>query len=122
MANNHAAVSEVFHALSDPTRCEIVSALGRGAQSVSALAQPFDMALPSFMKHLAVLEHSGLIRSYKTGRVRTCELQPARLSEVEAWLAGQRAVWEARTDRMVEFVEQLHEEEQSHVRKPSRKR
>jgi DNA-binding transcriptional ArsR family regulator len=117
-----AAVSEVFHALSDPMRCEVVSALGRGAQSVSALAQPFDMALPSFMKHLAVLERGGLIRSFKTGRVRTCELQSSRLSEVEAWLAGQRAVWEARTDRMVEFVEQLHEEEQSHVREPSRKR
>ena len=122
MANYHTAVSEVFHALSDPTRCEIVSMLGNGAQTVSVLAQPFDMALPSFMKHLAVLEKSGLIRSHKTGRTRTCELMPARLSEVETWLAAQRAAWEARSDRMVEFVERLHQEEQAHVNRTRRKR
>ncbi|MBN3752767.1 helix-turn-helix transcriptional regulator [Paraburkholderia sp. Tr-20389] len=122
MANYHAAISEVFQALSDPTRCEIVSMLGRGAQTVSVLAQPFDIALPSFMKHLAVLEHSGLIRTHKAGRARTCELVPARLSEVETWLAEQRAVWEARSDRMVEFVEHLHEEEQAHVKRTRRKR
>ncbi|MEM5339205.1 ArsR/SmtB family transcription factor [Paraburkholderia azotifigens] len=122
MANYHVAISDVFQALSDPTRCAIVSALGRGAQTVSVLAQPFDMALPSFMKHLAVLEHSGLIRTHKTGRARTCELLPARLSEAETWLAEQRAVWEARSDRMVEFVEHLHEEEQAHVNRTRRKR
>jgi DNA-binding transcriptional ArsR family regulator len=122
MANYQAAVSEVFQALSDPTRCAIVSMLGRGAQTVSVLAQPFDMALPSFMKHLAVLERSGLIRTHKTGRARTCELLSARLSEVETWLAEQRAMWEARSDRMVEFVENLHNEEQAHVERTRRKR
>ena len=122
MANYPVAVSEVFQALSDPTRCEIVAMLGRGAQTVSILAQPFDMALPSFMKHVAVLEHSGLIRTHKTGRARTCELVPAKLSEAESWLAAQRAVWEARSDRMVEFVEHLHVKEKADVKPTRRKR
>ncbi|MDB5984817.1 MAG: transcriptional regulator [Pseudomonas sp.] len=111
MANYTASISEVFQGLADPTRCAIIGALGGGSQTVSALAAPFDMALPSFMKHLAVLERSGLIRTCKVGRTRTCELIPARLSQVEQWLAEQRAVWEARADRMVEFVEQLHQKD-----------
>lgn len=122
MANYNASVSEVFHALADPTRCAIVCALVGGAQTVSMLAAPFDMALPSFMKHLTVLERSGLIRSSKLGRSRTCELVPARLQQAEQWIAEQRAMWEARSDRMVEFVERLHQEEQPHVTKRSRQR
>ncbi|KWR88488.1 ArsR/SmtB family transcription factor [Cupriavidus sp. IDO] len=120
MANYTATVSEVFHALADPTRCAIVCALSGGSQTVSTLAAPFDMALPSFMKHLTVLERSGLVRSRKLGRTRTCELVPATLSQAEQWIAEQRAVWEARSDRMVEFVERLHQEEQSNVTKRSR--
>lgn len=122
MANYNAAVSEVFHALADPTRCAIIGALSSGALTVSALAAPFDMALPSLMKHLTVLERSGLIRSHKLGRTRTCELVPQRLSQAEQWIAEQRAVWEARSDRMVDFVERLHQEEQSNVAKRSRER
>ena len=114
MANYEAAISDVFQALADPTRCAIIGALGFGAQSVSTLAAPFDMALPSFMKHLTVLERSGLIRSRKNGRTRTCELVPERLAQAERWFAEQRALWEARSDRMAEFVEQLHQEEQDH--------
>jgi DNA-binding transcriptional ArsR family regulator len=114
MANQAADLPEVFYALGDPTRCAIVGALGRGPASVSELAAPFDMALPSFMKHLAVLERSGVIRSHKIGRVRTCELRPKTLSRAERWIAEQRATWEARTDRMAEFVEKLHQEELSH--------
>ncbi len=106
-------LSDVFYALADPTRRAIVSVLGRGPETVSALAAPFTMALPSFMKHLQVLEHSGLIRSCKTGRVRTCELVPQPLSDARQWLADQRAMWEARTDRLAAFVEALHQEEQS---------
>lgn len=115
MANHSAQLSDVFHALGDPTRRAIVHALGRGPETVSALAAPFSMALPSFLKHLAVLEASGLVRSHKVGRVRTCELRPRRLSQAERWLAEQRSLWEARTDRMVTFVENLHREEQSRV-------
>ncbi|MGH8782459.1 ArsR/SmtB family transcription factor [Paraburkholderia sp.] len=122
MANYSTDVSGIFHALADPTRCAIVSALGRGEQSVSMLAAPFDMALPSFMKHVSLLERSGLIRTRKTGRTRTCELMSGRLSEAEQWIAAQRAMWEARSDRMASFVERLHQQEQPHASKPRRSR
>jgi len=113
MANQCAAakgLTDIFYALADPTRRDIVSMLVRGPETVSVLAAPFDMALPSFMKHLSVLERSGVIRSDKVGRVRTCELVPASLNDAERWLAEERATWEARTDRMVAFVEKLHQE------------
>ena len=122
MANQSAALSDVFYALADPTRRAVVGALGRGPESVSVLAAPFEMALPSFMKHLGVLERSGLIRSDKVGRVRTCELQPRVLTEAEQWLAQQRQTWEARSDRMARFVEQLHQEDRAHERQRARKR
>jgi DNA-binding transcriptional ArsR family regulator len=121
MANYSGAVSEVFQALADPTRGAIVSALSGGSQSVSTLAAPFGMALPSFMKHLTVLERCGLVRSHKQGRIRTCELVPARLRQAEQWLSAQRALWEARSDRMVAFVEQLQQKEPHHDRKPRRR-
>ena len=111
MANQSAPLNDVFYALADPTRRAIVGALGRGPASVSALAAPFAMALPSFMKHLSVLERSGVIRSRKVGRVRTCELRPKALSRAEQWIASQRAMWEARSDRMAAFVERLHQED-----------
>ena len=88
MANQSAQLGDVFYALADPTRRAIVGALGRGPASVSTLAAPFPMALPSFMKHLSVLEQSGVIRSRKVGRVRTCELRPKTLSRAEQWLAS----------------------------------
>jgi len=116
MAKQQAALTEVFYALGDPTRLAIVGLLGRGPESVSALAAPFSMALPSFMKHLSVLERSGVIRSNKLGRVRTCELVPQTLSQAERWIAEQRAVWEARSERMAQFVETLHEQESSRVK------
>lgn len=109
-------IQAVFQALADPTRCAIVATLGQGPCTVSMLAEPFEMALPSLMKHLAVLERSGVVRSHKEGRIRTCELVPARLEQAEQWLAAQRAVWEARADRMVAFVETLHRQEQAHGR------
>ncbi len=122
MANFQPGISDVFHALADPTRCAIVGALGNGGRTVSELAAPFGMALPSFMKHLAVLERSGLVTTRKTGRSRTCELVGSRLAEAEQWLAAQRAQWEARSDRLVEFVERRHQEEQAHVNQPCRPR
>jgi DNA-binding transcriptional ArsR family regulator len=122
MANNEARLTDVFYALADPTRRAIVQALGRGPESVSALAAPFEMALPSFMKHLFVLERSGVIRSSKAGRVRTCELAPRALSQAERWIAEQRATWEARSDRMARFVEKLHQEEQSRAQRKPRQR
>lgn len=120
MANQLVQLSDVFFALGDPTRRAIVRALGRGPETVSTLAAPFPMALPSFLKHLAVLEASGLVRSRKRGRVRTCELRPKPLSRAEHWLAQQRSVWESRSDRMATFAENLHREEQSRVERRSR--
>ena len=116
MANQSAVLSDVFYALADPTRRRVVSLLGRGPESVSVLAAPFEMALPSFMKHLAVLERSGLVRSSKAGRTRTCELQPKALTQAERWIAEQRALWLARSDRMAAFAETLHQEELSRAR------
>jgi DNA-binding transcriptional ArsR family regulator len=114
MANKYAQLSTVFYALADPTRCAIVGLLGKGPASVSALAAPFAMALPSIMKHLAVLERCGVIRTNKLGRVRTCQLRPKALTRAEQWMAEQRVMWEARSDRMAAFVETLHQKEQSH--------
>jgi DNA-binding transcriptional ArsR family regulator len=108
MDNYSGALNEVFSALGDPTRRDILRRLGDGASAVSELAAPFAMALPSFMKHLHVLERAGLIRSSKKGRTRTCTLAPGALGDAEQWLSDQRRLWEARADRMSTYVEQLH--------------
>jgi DNA-binding transcriptional ArsR family regulator len=96
MGNNQAALDSVFHALADPTRRAVIQRLAKGEATVSDLAMPFDMALPSFMKHIRVLEESGLVDSKKRGRVRTCALVPKKLSAVEKWFGEQRAIWEGR--------------------------
>jgi DNA-binding transcriptional ArsR family regulator len=108
MTNHLASLDRVFHALSDPTRRAIVSRLIRGAASVSELARPFAMAMPTLLQHLRVLEESGLIRTEKIGRVRTCEMEPASLGPAETWLAQQRAIWEGRLERMEAYVADLH--------------
>ena len=89
-----------FAALADPTRRAIVERLAKGPAPVSDLAAPFDMALPTILQHLKVLEAGGVIRSTKTGRVRTCTLDPAVLRGIEGWLAAQVHVWESRLDRL----------------------
>ncbi|MDW5314294.1 helix-turn-helix transcriptional regulator [Rhizobium sp. PL01] len=94
----------IFQALADPTRRAVLAQLGKGPASISDLAQPFDMALPSFMKHIHFLEGSGLIRTQKAGRVRTCAIEKERFAAIEAWLSAQRALWEGRTDRLEQFV------------------
>jgi DNA-binding transcriptional ArsR family regulator len=104
MAQYPSGLDAVFAALSDPTRRCVVSELGRGPASVGALARSSPMTLPSFMKHIRMLESSGLIRTAKAGRVRTCTLNRQRLAVVDGWLAEQRAIWEGRTDRLEQFV------------------
>lgn len=111
MENYNSALDTAFHALSDPTRRAVVARLINGPATVKDLAGPFDMGLPSFLKHLKVLEASGLIGSKKVGRVRTCRLSPRRLAAAEDWLSEQRAIWEARTDRLAAFVENQHASE-----------
>lgn len=93
-------LEDIFHALADASRLGMVERLGRGPASVSELAEPLDMALPSVMKHLKVLEDGGLVRSKKAGRVRTYELEPRALSAVERWVASRRSAMNARFDRL----------------------
>jgi DNA-binding transcriptional ArsR family regulator len=106
-----AAADAVFHALSNPTRRRVIERLSAGPASVSELAEPFDMQLPSFVQHLSVLERSRLVRSRKRGRVRTYEIAPERFEVVEDWLAERRRMWEARLDRFDRYVEQLKQKE-----------
>ena len=94
----------IFQALADPTRRAVLGRLGGGPASVSELARPFDMALPSFMKHIRLLENSGWIRTRKQGRVRKCAIERKPVAAIEAWLSEQRALWEGRTDRLEQFV------------------
>jgi DNA-binding transcriptional ArsR family regulator len=104
MAQYAAVVDGVFVALADPTRRAVIRHLGHGPSSVGDLAREFPMTLPSFMKHIRTLESTGLIRTAKAGRVRTCVLNRERLALVEDWLADQRRIWEERTDRLERLV------------------
>jgi DNA-binding transcriptional ArsR family regulator len=100
----------VFRALGDPTRRAVLSRLSTGPAPVSELARSFDMALPSFVQHLGVLEQCGLVRSRKVGRVRTYQLVPQPLRAAEHWMAQQRALWERRLDQLDSYLLQLKEE------------
>jgi DNA-binding transcriptional ArsR family regulator len=104
MLNQQPALDRLFHALADPARREIVERLARGPASVSDLAAPLAMSLPGVLQHLQVLEASGLIRSEKVGRVRTCRLEPASLRVAEQWIADRRAVWDRRLDRLGHYL------------------
>jgi DNA-binding transcriptional ArsR family regulator len=100
----------VFRALADPTRRDVLDRLSTHSASVSDLAATYDMALPSFMEHLKVLEGSGLVRSHKEGRVRTYELVPKQLSVAENWLARQRSLWERRLDQLDDYLMKMKQE------------
>ena len=110
MTNQSLALSRVFSALSDPTRRAMVARLARGPASVSELAKPLPMSLPSVVQHLKVLEESGLVRSEKTGRIRTCWIEQDRLDVAQTWLGKQRALWEARFDRMDALLRKSEDE------------
>jgi DNA-binding transcriptional ArsR family regulator len=105
------AVDSLFRALADPTRRDVLARLSRSPASVTELAGPFDMALPSFLQHLRILEESGLVRSRKEGRVRTYRLEPKRLKQAEDWLAKQRTLWERRLDQLDAYLIDLKEEQ-----------
>ena len=107
MPNQDAALDRLFHALADPGRRTIVERLAKGPATVSAIAEPLAMSLPAVLQHLQVLEASGLVRSHKAGRVRTCELEPAAFGDAEAWVAARRAEWERRLDRLGAYLETL---------------
>ena len=103
------SVDGVFRALADPTRRKVIERLNRSPASVSELAKPFDMALPSFLQHLKILESHGLVRSGKAGRVRTYQLVPTRMREAEDWLAKQRTLWNTRLDQLDSYLLELKE-------------
>jgi DNA-binding transcriptional ArsR family regulator len=105
MLNHEAtALDSVFHALADPSRRLMVDRLTRGPASVSELAQPLAMSLPAVVQHLAVLEASGLVRSEKVGRVRTCHIETTALRTAEQWINERRTLWERRLDRLGDFL------------------
>ncbi len=106
-----AVADGVFYALSNSTRRKVLEQLSVGPATVSELAAPFDMKLPSFVQHLSVLEQSRLVRSQKRGRVRTYEIAPERFKVVEDWLTVRRQAWEARLDRFDDYVKQLKQKE-----------
>ena len=110
MLNHSAALDRAFQALADPTRRAIVERLAREPVSVSVLARPLAMSLPAVMQHLAVLEASGLVRSEKSGRVRTCRVEPEALSLAERWINERRTKWESRLDRLGNYLADLAKE------------
>ncbi len=107
MPNHESSLNTVFQALADPTRRAVIQRLTQGPATVKELAQPFDMALPSFLQHLKVLEVGGIIKSKKNGRVRTCEIKQKEISKAEQWLAEQRTHWEDRLDRLGAYLNEL---------------
>lgn len=104
MANQ---LDSFFGALSDPTRRAVIEQLIDGPASVSDLHAPHDIALPTFLRHLKVLEAAGLVASHKSGRVRTVYIEAAPLAEAESWLARQRRLWQGRLDRLDALAERL---------------
>lgn len=104
---NQPSLDLAFQALADPSRRAMIARLAQGPASVSDLARPFTMSLPAVMQHLAVLETAGLVCSEKTGRTRTCRIEPQALSEVEGWINAQRTAWERRLDRLGAYLDEL---------------
>ncbi|MCB4771099.1 metalloregulator ArsR/SmtB family transcription factor [Ancylobacter sp. Lp-2] len=113
MTTPHLALDGTFRALADPTRLAVVEALVRGPASVSDLARPFEMAMPSFLQHLKVLEDSGLVATRKVGRVRTCTLRTEPLAAAGHWLDAQRLLWTQRLDQLDNLLLQLKDQEKT---------
>ena len=106
-------IDVAFHALANATRRAVVERLGEGPATVSELAEPFDMALPSFLQHLEVLEHCGLVDSEKVGRVRRYRLTPEPLRVARGWLQEQQAVWERRLDQLDDYLLDLKRQQEN---------
>jgi DNA-binding transcriptional ArsR family regulator len=110
MAKHDPDLSLLFHALSDPTRRMMLSRLAKGPAAVTELAGPTGLRLPTVMRHLSVLEAAGLVATSKDGRVRSCAFVPQALLPMRDWLEDQRAIWEARLDRLDDYVMNLMKE------------
>lgn len=110
MAKHDIDLSDLFHALADPTRRAILTRLAEGPAAVTELAGPTGLRLPTVMRHLSVLEDAGLIATSKDGRVRTCAIVPEALTPMRTWLDEQRVIWESRLDRLDDYVMNLMKE------------
>src|SRR5262245_31486195 len=104
MLHDRAQLDLMFQALADPARRVMVERLSRGPASVSELAEPLDMSLSAVMQHLQMLEASGLVRSEKAGRVRTCRIEGRALGMAEQWISERRAAWQSRLDRLGDYL------------------
>jgi DNA-binding transcriptional ArsR family regulator len=109
MTTSDDELSVTFAALADPTRRAILARLARGEATVNELAAPFDLSLPGVSKHLKVLQHAGLISQGRRAQWRPCRLEPQRLKEVNDWIQTYRRIWEARFDRLDEYLRELQE-------------
>jgi DNA-binding transcriptional ArsR family regulator len=105
MLDHQESPDRLFHALAEPNRRAMIERLTRGPASVKELAEPLPMSLAAALQHLQVLENSGVIRTEKVGRVRTCQLEPAGLRLAEEWLRRQRTAWERRLDRLGQVLD-----------------
>jgi DNA-binding transcriptional ArsR family regulator len=110
MLNQSMPLDRIFYALSDPSRRSIVEELTKKEASVSKLAQPLKMSMAAVVQHIQILEESGLIRTHKSGRVRTCRIEPRALETIEGWLSQRRKFWERNLDRLGEFLERTQKE------------
>lgn len=110
MLHDPAQLDLMFQALADPARRSMVERLSRGPASVSQLAEPLAMSLSAVVQHLNVLEASGLVRTEKLGRVRTCQIEPKALRNAEHWINERRLTWERRLDRLGDFLAQAKDE------------
>ena len=122
MLNDAAAVDRVFHALGEPVRRALVDRLSAGPTSVSDLARPFDLTLAAIVQHLQVLEESGIVRSEKVGRVRTCRLAPEGLELAERWISDRRTLWERRLDRLGELLDEEDGAKEPRTQRPNKRK
>lgn len=118
MLNYSVTLDLVYQALADPARRAIIDRLSRGPMSVSDLAKPLDMSLPAVMQHLQLLENSGLVRSRKDGRVRTCRIETKALQIAEDWIARRRSHWESKIERLAALLDAQEEETGRKRRRP----
>jgi DNA-binding transcriptional ArsR family regulator len=114
---SHDRLSTTLAALADPTRRAILARLALGETSVTELAQPFEMSLPAVSKHLKVLERAGLIARGREAQWRPCRIEPAALKDVDDWLEKYRRFWDARLDRLDDYLKELQAKEKQHGRK-----
>ena len=110
MENKHSELDRAFAALSDPTRRAVVARLCLGEASVSELAEPFSIGLPTFLKHIRALEAGGFLETRKAGRVRVCALRPEGLRHADTWLGEHLRIWAARLDRMDAHIQRRKQE------------